>query len=272
MQSSNIILRRNNVNVAGKGDNILFLAHGFGCDQHMWRFLTPELTKHFTVILFDYVGSGASDISQYDTSRYSRLEGYAEDIIEICRELSLSDAVFVGHSISCSIGAMVAAKEPSFFSKLIMVCPSPCFLNIPPEYMGGFDKENLLELLQLMEKNYIGWAEYLAPLVIGDEESEELIGELSSSFCSVNPLIAKRFAEVTFLSDNRNLFKKVKHPTLIIQSANDALAAISVGEYLARVMRNSELKIIPADGHCLHMTNPEAIVNLIINYAQDIEG
>lgn len=268
MLNSNDVLVRNNVNVIGKGSKTLFLAHGFGCDQNMWRFLTPELEKHFTIVLFDYVGSGASDISHYDRKRYSQLEGYADDIIEICQALNLSNVVLVGHSVSCTIGAIASSKNTDLFSQLIMICPSPCFLNFPPEYFGGFEKEDLLELLNLMDKNYIGWANYLAPLVMGTTNSDNLIGELSGSFCSTDPVVAKNFAEATFLSDYRHLLKDIKQPALILQSENDALAATSVGEYIASEMIDSELKVIVADGHCLHMTHPEVIVNSIMEYVK----
>tara|TARA_R110001599_G_scaffold67077_4_gene189653 strand:- start:11855 stop:12661 length:807 start_codon:yes stop_codon:yes gene_type:complete len=267
MLNSSDVLIRNNVKSIGSGSKTLLLAHGFGCDQNMWRFLTPALIEHFTIVLFDYVGSGASDISQYDKQRYSRLEGYAEDIIEICDALQLSDAIFIGHSVSSIIGGIAATKKPSLFSKLIMVCPSPCFLNIPPDYFGGFEKEDLLELLNLMDKNYIGWANYLAPLVIGGTNSDEFVGELSGSFCSTDPVIAKNFAEATFLSDHRYLLKEIKQPSLIFQSSNDALAATSVGKFIESEISNSKLEIISADGHCLHMTHPEKIIDSIIEYA-----
>jgi sigma-B regulation protein RsbQ len=268
MTLSNDVLKRNNVKLIGKGDKTLFLAHGFGCDQNMWRFLTPELINKFTIVLFDYVGSGASDISQYNKKRYSQLEGYAEDILEICEALQLSDAIFVGHSVSSIIGAIAATQKPDLFSKLIMICPSPCFLNFPPEYLGGFDKEDLLELLSLMDKNYIGWADYLAPLVMGSTNSNDLIGELSGSFCSTDPVIAKNFAEATFLSDYRYILKDIKQPSLIFQSGNDALAATTVGEYIHSQIENSQLEVIQADGHCLHMTHPDKIVDLIIEHAK----
>ncbi|TWX46202.1 alpha/beta fold hydrolase [Colwellia hornerae] len=261
------VLLRNNVKVIGKGEKTLFLAHGFGCDQNMWRFLTPKLLSKFTLVLFDYVGSGASDISQYNKKRYSELAGYAEDIIEICAALKLSNVTFIGHSVSSIIGAIAANQQPNLFAKLIMVCPSPCFLNFPPEYMGGFEKVDLLELLGLMDKNYIGWADYLAPLVIGNANSTDFVGELSGSFCSTDPVIAKNFAQATFLSDYRHILKDIKQPSLIFQSKNDALAATSVGEFIHSQISESQLEVIEADGHCLHMTHPNEIVDTIIEYA-----
>ena len=265
LHSSNVLIR-NNVKIIGTGDITLLFAHGFGCDQNMWRFITPELAKHFTLILFDYVGSGVSDVSEYSQKRYGKLEGYAEDIIEICEALQLTDAVFIGHSVSSIIGAIAAIEKPTLFSKMVMVCPSPCFLNDPPDYFGGFEKEDLHELLNLMDKNYIGWANYLAPLVMGTTNSDELIGELSGSFCSTDPIFAKNFAAATFLSDYRDLLKNINHPTLILQSDNDALAATTVGEFISGEIVNSELNVIVADGHCLHMTHPDAVVSSIIEY------
>jgi sigma-B regulation protein RsbQ len=162
----------------------------------------------------------------------------------------------VGHSVSCSIGLIASLKKPSYFSKHIMVCPSPCFLNFPPEYLGGFEYSDLEELLNLMDKNYIGWANYLAPLVMGAESSDLLTGELSGSFCSTDPVIAKAFAKATFLSDYRDHFAQVKHPSLIIQNNQDVLAATTVGQYLHQKMADNVISILDAQGHCPHMTPP----------------
>ncbi|UOB75373.1 alpha/beta hydrolase [Pseudoalteromonas sp. APM04] len=268
MLNSETIKSRNNVKIIGSGPKTLLFGHGFGCDQNMWRFLTPYLDTQFRVVLFDYVGSGNSDISQYDKQRYKKLEGYALDVIEVCTALELFDVVFVGHSVSSMIGALAAFERPDLISKLIMVCPSPCFLNFPPDYQGGFDKEDLQELLSLMDKNYIGWADYLAPLVVGNANSAELIGELSGSFCSTDPVIAKNFAEATFFSDYRFLLKKIKQPTLILQSQDDALADVSVGEFVKQEIETSSLIVIAAQGHCLQMTHPEIVSESIINYMQ----
>lgn len=266
MLLSDDVMMRNNVKIIGNGPQTLVLAHGFGCDQNMWRFLTPELQKTFRIVLFDYVGSGNSDISQYNKECYSRLEGYAQDIIEICQTLQLSDAIFIGHSVSSIIGGLASIEMPNIFSKLIMICPSPCFLNLPPDYLGGFEKQDLQELLNLMDKNYIGWANYLAPLVIGEINSSELIGELSGSFCSTDPVVAKNFAKATFLSDYRHILKDIKQPTLIFQSQNDSLASPEIGLFIRENITTSELNVIEADGHCLHMTHPDKITDAILRY------
>jgi len=269
MDARSDVLIRNNVTILGEGEVTLLLAHGFGCDQNMWRFLLPYITDDYKIVLFDYVGSGKSDVSQFQKQRYNTLEGYAEDIIDVCDALSLNNVTLIGHSVSSIIGLLASIKKPEYFSKLIMICPSPCFLNLPPDYFGGFDEADLHELLSLMDKNYIGWAEYLAPLVMGINSSEILIGELSGSFCSTDPVIAKSFAKATFFSDNRAVLNKSRHPALIFQSENDALAAKSIGEYMHNEMQNSTLEVIEGEGHCLHMTHPEKITPLLIKYINE---
>lgn len=253
------IIERNNVNIIGYGPKTLMLAHGFGCDQNMWHYLTPELSKHYTLVLFDYVGSGQSELSAFSPSRYSSLEGYARDINEICGALSLNDVHLVGHSVSSIIGMLAAIDAPENFASQIMVCPSPCFLNDPPEYHGGFEYADLEELMGLMDRNYIGWANYLSPLVIGANNSEALIGELAESFCSTDPLVAKTFARATFFSDYRHLLTQVRHPSLLLQSKTDSLANESVGRYMHANMPQSTLRILPTEGHCIHMTHPELV-------------
>lgn len=255
------LLRRNNVQIAGDGDHTLLLAHGFGCDQNMWRFLTPSLLPRYRIVLFDYVGSGRSELAAYENGRYSRLDGYAQDILEICGTLGLKGVTFVGHSVSSMIGLIASISEPAYFDRLVMVCPSPCFLNKPPDYMGGFERRDLEQLLDLMDKNYIGWADYLAPLVLGGSDDEVLTREMSGSFCSADPVIAKNFARATFFSDCRSLLPRAKHPSLLLQSRTDNLADVSVGEYMAANMPGSRLRVLPAKGHCLHMTNPDMVVD-----------
>jgi sigma-B regulation protein RsbQ len=258
MHNSSIRIR-NNVQIIGNGDTTLLMAHGFGCDQQMWQFLTPSLKDQFRIVLFDYVGSGKSIISAYSTSRYRKLNGYAEDIIEICEELGLKKIHFIGHSVSCMIGLIASIARPELFSSLTMVCPSPCFLNDPPEYMGGFERKDLEELISLMDKNYIGWANYLSPLVIGPENDATLVAELTDSFCSTDPIIAKNFANATFFADHRDLLSQTPLPCLILQSKKDTLAPITVGQYMDNQIANSVLREIDASGHCLHMTHPNVI-------------
>jgi sigma-B regulation protein RsbQ len=274
------IMLRNNIKLSGKGEKTIILAHGFGCNQNMWRFILPFLEKEHQVLLFDYVGSGNSDFLAYEENRYQHLEGYALDVIEICDSLSLQNAIFVGHSVSSTIGWITAKQRPDLFSKIIAICPSPCFLNLDEDYQGGFEKQDLEGLIQLMDKDYIGWGNYLAPMVMGSglspigpsmSESDTLVHELLSSFCSTDVTYSKPFAQATFFSDYRSLLPTVSHPCLILQSSNDALVAVSVGEYTQRKLKNAKLEIIEGNGHCLHMTHPMHVLNAMKTFLQENE-
>ncbi|MGJ8670811.1 MAG: alpha/beta fold hydrolase, partial [Oceanococcus sp.] len=212
------------------------------------------------------VGSGRSCMTAFNPDRYSRLEGYAQDIQEICDTLDLENVVLVEHSVSCMIGLLASFEVPKRIVQHIMLGPSPCFLNCPPDYGGGFERSDLEELLNLMDKNYIGWANYLAPLVMGEESSEPLTGELSGSFCSTDPVVAKAFARATFLSDFRQILPQVQQPVLILQSEVDALASKEVGEYVHKHLPNSTFQVLPAQGHCLHMTHPKLVLNALQQY------
>lgn len=254
------IADRNNVQILGSGSRTLLLAHGFGCDQNMWRAVLPGLADTYRLVLFDYVGWGGSRLSAYDAERYAHLDGYARDIIDIVEALDLRDVTFVGHSVSTMIGLLASLECPQRFERHVMVCPSPCFLNRPPDYHGGFEQADLEELLELMDKNLLGWAHYLAPLVLGESASPELVDELEESFCSTDPQIAKAFARATFFSDLRDRLPQARHPSLLLQSREDSLANVAVGRYMQRHMPESELEIVDAKGHCLHMTHPDAVV------------
>lgn len=260
------ILKRNNINISGTGDKTLLLAHGFGCDQNMWRFMLPELEKQFKVVVFDYVGSGNSDLAGFSQERYSSLEGYAKDIEEILVALDLYNVSIISHSVSSVIAGIASLNVGDRISDITMICPSPCFLNMPPDYTGGFEREDLEELINLMDKNYIGWANYLAPLVMGAGHSSELIGELSGSFCSTDPIVAKTFAKATFFSDYRSMLKEIRKPTLIFQSSKDSLAAPEIGTYMAENIKESRLELIEAEGHCLHMTDATLLSPLLIDF------
>lgn len=260
------ILTRNNVKVFGKGTQPMLFAHGFGCDQNMWRFVTPAFEDDYRIVLFDYVGSGKSDLQAYSAERYGALNGYAQDVLDICAELELRDVIFVGHSVSSVVGMLASIREPELFAHLILVAPSPCYINDLPDYVGGFERADIIGLLDLMEKNYIGWASFLAPVVMKNEGRPELTRELEESFCSTDPKIARRFAEVTFFSDNREDLPKVKVPSFIMQCSEDAIAPLSVGDYLERHLAGSALRVMKATGHCPQMSHPEETVQLIKEY------
>jgi sigma-B regulation protein RsbQ len=260
------ILRRNNVKVFGRGEQPMVFAHGFGCDQNMWRFVTPAFEDDYRIVLFDYVGAGRSDVAAYSPERYATLDGYARDVLEILEALDLSRALFVGHSVSGVIGMLASIRAPERFERLILVGPSPCYINDPPAYAGGFERADIEALLQMMEKNYMGWASYLAPAVMKNEGRPELTGELEQSFCSTDPVIARRFAEATFLSDNRADLARVPVPSLIMQCSDDLIAPLEVGDYLHRHLPHSTLRVLKATGHCPHMSHPEETIAVIRDY------
>jgi sigma-B regulation protein RsbQ len=259
------VLARNNVKVTGRGTRPMIFAHGFGCDQNMWRFVAPEFEDDYRVVLFDYVGAGKSDLRAYSPERYSTLEGYAQDVLDVCTALALKDVTFVGHSVSGVVGMLASIREPRLFSRLILVGPSPCYINDPP-YVGGFERSDIKGLLDVMEKNYIGWANFLAPVVMKNADRPELTRELEESFCSTDPKIARRFAEATFFSDNREDLPKVSVPSLIMQCSEDAIAPLEVGEYLHGRLPQSTLRVLEATGHCPHMSHPEETVRVIKEY------
>jgi sigma-B regulation protein RsbQ len=259
------ILTRNNVHVLGKGTQPMVFAHGFGCDQNMWRFLVPAFENDYRLVLFDYVGSGRSDLSAYDAERYSTLDGYAQDVLDVCVALDLRDVIFVGHSVSSMIGVLAAKREPERFSRLIMVGPSPRYLN-DVDYVGGFERADIEGLLELMDKNYIGWASFLAPMIMKNPDRPELGQELQESFCSTDPVIARRFAEATFFADNRADLADVPVPSLILQCSEDAIAPSDVGRYLARTLPASTLRMMKATGHCPHVSHPEETILAMQEY------
>ena len=260
------VLTRNNVKVSGAGAQPMLFAHGFGCDQNMWRFVAPAFADDSRIVLFDYVGSGRSAVAAYDAERYATLDGYADDVLDVCRALDLRDVVFVGHSVSAMVGVLAAKREPDRFADLILIGPSPRYLNEAPHYVGGFERSDIEGLLETMDKNYIGWANYLAPAIMANAERPELGVELSESFCSTDPVIARRFAEATFYADNRADLADVRTPSLILQCSEDIIAPREVGDYVHRALAGSTLRQMRATGHCPHMSAPEETIALMREY------
>ncbi|MEO8439098.1 MAG: alpha/beta hydrolase [Spartobacteria bacterium] len=263
--SSNVV-QRNNVQVFGSGEQPMLFAHGFGCDQNMWRFVAPTFADRYKIVLFDYVGSGKSDLSAYDANRYGSLDGYAQDVLDICEALALRDVIFVGHSVSSVIGVLAANRAPDLFAELVLIGPSASYINDPPNYIGGFDRADIEGLLEMMDKNYLGWASFLAPSVMKNPDHPELSTELEQSFCSTDPKIARRFAQVTFLSDNRSDFSKLTVPTLVMQCSDDTIAPLSAGEFLAREVPHNTFRLLQATGHCPHMSAPAETIEVIEEY------
>lgn len=249
--------RRNNVNVTGQGPATIVFSHGFGCDQHMWRLVAPAYQDRFRVVLFDSVGSGNSDKSMYCREKYGTLHGYADDLLELIEEYADGPVIYVGHSVAASVGLLATIKKPEAFVANVMVGPSPCFVN-DGDYVGGFSRSDIEELLSVMEENYLGWSSNIAPAIMGATQPHELKDELVTSFCRNDPEIAKHFARVTFLSDHRADVPKSTVPALILQSSDDMIAPLSVGDYLHRHLPRSVLHVVDNVGHCPHISSPSA--------------
>jgi sigma-B regulation protein RsbQ len=263
------IATRNNVKVFGKGKQPMMFAHGFGCDQNMWRFITPAFENDYKIVLFDYVGAGKSDLTAYNSERYSSLSGYAQDIEEIAAEIGLKDIILVAHSVSSMIGLLAAVRKPHLFAALILIGPSPRYIN-DNGYKGGFERKDIQDLLDTMDKNYIGWANFLAPAIMKNPDKPELGEELKESFCSTDPVIARQFAEVTFFSDNRKDLPKLQVPALIMQCSDDLIAPNEVGEYVKEKVPGSTLKVMKATGHCPHMSAPEETISIMQEYLENV--
>jgi sigma-B regulation protein RsbQ len=251
-----------NVTEHGRPDGqAMVFAHGFGCDQNMWRHVAPHFEDRYRVVLFDYVGAGGAQVS-FDAERYSTLDGYADDVLRICRDLDLTDVVFVGHSVSAMIGVLAEAREPGRFAALVMVGPSPRYID-DDGYLGGFTRPDVDDLLNSLASNYLGWSAAMAPAIMGHPERPELGEELRTSFCTVDPTIAETFARATFLSDNRADLERVQAPTLVLQSKEDVIAPPVVGEFVAEQLPDATLVVLDTTGHCPHLSAPGAVVDAI---------
>lgn len=259
------VRERNNVRIVGQGDQTIIFAHGFGCDQQVWKEVIEEFTNNYRVVTFDYVGSGQSDRLSYSPQRYNTLHGYKQDLLEICASLEGGDFIFVGHSVSSMIGMLASIERPELFSKLVMIGPSPYYMN-EPGYRGGFDKADISELLDMMEVNYMEWAKYLAPVVMSNEDRPELAEGFEQLLCSNDPLIARQFAEVTFTSDMRSELEKLTVPTLIMQTQFDAIAPVEVGRYVHDHIPESRLVVMKAMGHNPHISDAAETVAVIKEY------
>lgn len=255
-------LLRNNVRVAGFGERAMVFAHGFGCDQNMWRLVAPAFERDFRTVLFDQVGAGASDLSAYNPKRYGTLDGYAADLLEIGTELELNNAIFVGHSVSAMIGVLASLADPSLFTELILVSPSPRYID-DGAYRGGFSASDIEELLISLADNHLGWSGMMAPVIMANPDRPELAEELTNSFCRTDPVIARDFARVTFTSDNRADLAKVTARTLVLQCREDAIAPIEVGEYVRDHIVDSKMVLLDATGHCPNLSAPKDVIAAI---------
>ena len=258
-------IRRNNVRVFGRGEQPMMFSHGFGCDQHMWHLVAPAFEDSHRIVLFDHVGAGQSDASAYDRQKYSTLEGYATDVLEICEELQLSNVIFVGHSVSAMVGVLAAKRDPARFRALVLVGPSPRYID-DEHYVGGFSRQDIEGLLESLDSNYLGWSSAMAPVIMGNPDRPELGEQLTNSFCRTDPAIAAHFARVTFLSDNRRDLEDNRTPALILQCSDDVIAPYAVGEYVHQHLAGSRLVVMKATGHCPNLSAPDETIAAIKDF------
>lgn len=251
------------------GGPLLVLAHGFGCDQGMWDLVVPRLAPHVTTLTFDHVGAGRSDLEAYDAARYSTLDGYAEDLVELLDELDASEVVVVGHSVSAMIAALAYRLRPERIKALVMVGPSPRYVN-DGDYTGGFSEQEVLSLLETLQANYLGWSAAMAPVIMGTGNPPDLAARLERSFCSTDPTIAEQFARVTFLSDHRDALPHVEVPTLVLQCTDDIIAPVSVGRYVADQLPRSTYQQLEAIGHCPHVSAPEETAQAVLSFVSSL--
>lgn len=258
------VLERHNVHISGHGPRTMVFAHGFGCDQNMWRWVAPAFEQRFRVVLFDHIGAGRSDLAAFDRERHASLDGYADDVVALCRALDIRHGVFVGHSVSAMIGVLAARRAPELFDDLVLVGPSPRYIDDPDAgYVGGFSASQIEELLDFLDHNHMGWSQSMAPSIMGNGDRPQLAEELTNSFCRTDPEIARHFARTTFLSDNRGDLEGVNARVLVLQCANDVIAPESVGRYVHARLPNSRLVMMQATGHCPNLSAPDETVAAI---------
>lgn len=253
------------VETIGSGDEVLVMAHGYGCDKNMWRSLTPMLENNYRIVLYDLMGCGGSAIARYDRAKYATLDGHAEDLIAILDELGITGATLIGHSVSAMTVALVANKRPDLAKRVIMVCPSPSFIN-DGTYEGGFERSDIMALLETLDANYLGWSSEMAPAIMGTPDMPEMGERLTNSFCQADPEIARHFAHVTFLSDHREDLKELSQETLVLQCRDDVIVPPSVGDWMTSHMPAAELVVLDAMGHCPHISYPKETADVIVSF------
>jgi sigma-B regulation protein RsbQ len=256
------VMKRNNVQLKGIGRQTMIFAHGFGCDQNMWRYVAPAFEDAYRVVLFDNVGAGGSDLAAFNEHKYATLHGYARDVNEILRAVGVENAIFVGHSVSAMVGILACIEKPMLFDKLILVGPSPSYIN-DGDYVGGFNREDIDQMLDFLDTNYLGWSSAMAPAIMGNRARPDLAGELENSFCRTDPKIASHFAKTTFLSDHRDDLPKLRIPSLILQCSDDVIAPDEVGRYMHAKVANSTFVQMQATGHCPNLSAPEETIREI---------
>lgn len=255
-------LQRHHAIIGGDRGTALVFVHGFGCDRHVWRFVAPAFETRCRTLVYDHAGCGSA-VPAWDVQRHATLKGYAADLLEILDDAGLERVVCVAHSVGGVIALLAAEQQPRRFEHVMLLAPSPRFINDPPDYLGGFERDDLDEMFQLMESNHFGWAQFLAPMAIGESNPHELVQQFETGLCALEPRIARHFARLAFLVDARDLMRRVTVPTTIVQSLQDSIAPREVGQWMHRHMAGSRLREVDISGHCPHVSHPHLTINLV---------
>lgn len=258
--------KNHNIDILGNGEKRLLFIHGFASSQETWKWITPAFENDYTLVLVDLIGSGKSDKRAYDEQRYQSLMGYVDDLIEVCDALEMKDTVIIGHSVGGTIGLLLSNKRPDLVKQVQMIGASPRYLNDLPDYIGGFERENIEQILEMMELNYAGWASYLAPVALPEVEGSTHTQYVEASFLSSDPKITYTFLKITLLADYRHLLKEVETDTVILQCSEDSFVPIEAAEYMAQEIKNSHLHVLSAKGHYPHVSHPEETIAAIKRY------
>lgn len=233
----------------------MVFCNGFGCSQHIWRHLTTALSQHHQLVFFDYIGTGETDPKAYDPQKYASLAGYAQDVVAICEALALRDVVLIGHSVGATIALLAATAAPTYFKQVVLLAPSPYYLN-EPGYYGGFERADVEQLLAMFDRDGHQWAIPFANLLLGPTTAHSAMEELTTYFCEMDETVGRQLARITFLSDHRTDVTHLHLPTLIIQSAQDAAVPAEVVAYLAQQLPEAKQVQLPTMGHCPHLSAP----------------
>ncbi|XP_044469105.1 probable esterase KAI2 [Mangifera indica] len=266
-----IVEEAHNIKVVGSGEQTIVLAHGFGTDQSVWKHLVPHLLEDYRVVLYDNMGSGATNPDYFDFNRYATLEGYAYDLLAIFEELKIESCIFVGHSVSCMVGAMASISRPDLFTKIVMISGSPRYLN-DVDYFGGFEQEDLYQLFEAMRSNYKAWCSGFAPLIVGSDMDSVAVQEFSRTLFNMRPDIALSVAQTIFQSDMREILSLVTVPCHIIQSMKDLAVPVVVSEYLHQNLGgDSIVEVMSSDGHLPQLSSPDIVIPVLLRHIrQDI--
>ncbi|MBE7941559.1 MULTISPECIES: alpha/beta hydrolase [Ramlibacter] len=261
--------QRFNVTVHGDGPVTLLFVHGLGCNQSMWRFVAPHFEDRFRVVMMDLMGCGRSDWSAWEPGRYATLDGHAQDLIAVAQAFAGPHTVLVVHSVATMIGLLADLKAPPLFAAHAMFAPSPCYLN-EGGYTGGFERETLAALLEMLDNDGATFAGRMAPVIMGESHPPGYAREIEDAFCATLPEAFRQFARATFEGDFRARLPQLVKPVLVLQCTEDVVAPRSVGEYMATTLPDARLVLVPTQGHVPQMADPTRCIQALEDFLEGL--